>query len=140
MRSIATYAFPTKALEWRDHTLLIWDLKDLSRGRMEWLWRELSGNDAADAIHAVRAMKSTPAESVAFLHERLRPAPPPEPDVTRLVADLDNDDFRSAKRRQWSWRNAVALSRRRCAKPTRNNRRRRRVFVWKACSPNSRTP
>jgi WD40 repeat protein len=76
-----------------DGAISIWDLKDLSRGRLEWLWRELSGNDAADAIHAVRAMKSTPAESVAFLRERLRPAPPREPDVTRLVADLDNDDF-----------------------------------------------
>jgi hypothetical protein len=76
-----------------DGTVLIWNLKGLSRARLEWLWRELSGNDAADAVHAVRTMKATPAASVAFLRERIRPAPPPAPDVARLVADLDNDDF-----------------------------------------------
>ncbi len=78
--------------------MLIWDLKGLPRVRLEWLWRELSGNDAADAVHAVRAMKSTPAESVAFLRERIRPAPPPAPDVARLVADLDNDDFQEREK------------------------------------------
>ncbi len=76
-----------------DGAVLVWDLKVLSRSRLEWLWRELSGNDAADAVHAVRTMKAMPAESVAFLRERIRPAPPPASDVGRLVADLDNDDF-----------------------------------------------
>ena len=84
-----------------DGAVLIWNLKGLSRSRLEWLWRELSGNDAADAVHAVRAMKSTPAESVAFLREHFRPGPPPASDVARLVADLDNDDFtEAAKGRQ----------------------------------------
>jgi WD domain, G-beta repeat len=76
-----------------DGAVLLWNIKELPRQRLEWLWRELSGNDAADAVHAVRAMKATPAESVAFLRERIRPAPPPASDVARLVADLDNDDF-----------------------------------------------
>ena len=60
-----------------DGTVLIWDLKGLARGRLEMLWHELGGKDAADAIHAVRALKAAPAESVAFLRERLQPPPPP---------------------------------------------------------------
>jgi WD40 repeat protein len=76
-----------------DGTVFLWDLKGLPRGRLEALWRELGGSDAADAIHAVRAMKAAPAESIAFLHERIRPAPPPDPEAARLIADLDNDDF-----------------------------------------------
>ncbi len=37
-------------------------------------------------------MKATPAESVAFLRERLRAARP-DPRVPKLIADLDADDF-----------------------------------------------
>ncbi len=81
-----------------DGAILIWDLKRLPRSRLEWLWRELSGNDAADAVHAVRAMKATPAASIAFLRQRIRPAPPPASDVEQLVADLDNDDFAHARK------------------------------------------
>ena len=55
-----------------DGTVLIWDLKSLTRGRLEALWRELGGT-AGDWIHAVRELKATPSESVAFLRERLRP-------------------------------------------------------------------
>ena len=43
-------------------------------------------------------MKATPAASIAFLRERIRPAPPPASDVARLVADLDNDDFAQRKK------------------------------------------
>ena len=37
-----------------DGAVLLWDLKGLPRSRLEGLWRELGGNDAADAVHAVR--------------------------------------------------------------------------------------
>ncbi len=76
-----------------DGTVLVWDLKGLARGRLEALWHELGGSNAADAIHAVRVMKAAPAESVAFLRERLRPPPPPDPRIPKLIADLDDDDF-----------------------------------------------
>jgi WD40 repeat protein len=77
----------------RDGTVLLWDLRGLPRARMEAWWRELGGRDAADAVHAVKAMTASPADSVAFLRERMRPAPPPDPRVGRLIADLDSDDF-----------------------------------------------
>ncbi|HVS38814.1 MAG TPA: hypothetical protein VMS17_24875 [Gemmataceae bacterium] len=76
-----------------DGTVLIWDVKSLSRGRLEAEWRELGGGNAADVVHAVRAMKATPADSVAFLREQLKPPPPPDPRIPRLIADLDSDDF-----------------------------------------------
>ncbi len=76
-----------------DGTVLIWDLKGLALGRLEMLWHELGGNDAADAIHAVRGLKASPTESVAFLRERLRPPPSPDPRIPQLIADLDDDDF-----------------------------------------------
>ena len=76
-----------------DGAVLVWDLKGLPAARQEALWNELGGRDAADAVHAVRAMKAAPAESVAFLRERIRPAPPPDPLVVQLIADLDSDDF-----------------------------------------------
>ena len=76
-----------------DGAVLVWDLKGLRNARLEALWRELGGDNAADAVHAVRAMKATAAESVAFLRERVKPAPPPDTQVPKLIADLDNDDF-----------------------------------------------
>ena len=76
-----------------DGAVLVWDLKRLADARLEALWRELGGSSAADAVHAVRAMKATPAATVAFLHERLKPTPPPDVRAARLIADLDSDDY-----------------------------------------------
>ncbi len=56
------------------------------------MWRELGGANGDDMIHALRVMKATPTESVAFLRERLRPTPP-DPRVAMLIANLDDDDF-----------------------------------------------
>jgi hypothetical protein len=81
-----------------DGTILVWSLAGLPLARLEALWRELGGRDAADAVHAVRAMNATPAESVAFLREHIRPAPPPDPGVARLIADLDSDDFEARQK------------------------------------------
>ena len=79
-------------------TVLVWDLKGLPTARLEALWRELGGDSAADAIHAVRAMKAAPAESVAFLRNHLKPAPPPDAQVSLLIADLDSDDFETREK------------------------------------------
>ncbi len=81
-----------------DGTVLVWDLKGLPTARLEALWRELGGSNAADAVHAVRAMKATPAESVAFLREHVKPAPPPDTRASRLIADLDSDDFETREK------------------------------------------
>jgi len=81
-----------------DGTILVWDLKGLPNARLEALWRELGGDNAADAVHAVRAMKATPAESVAFLREHVKPAPPPDTRASKLIADLDSDDFETRER------------------------------------------
>ena len=76
-----------------DGAVLVWHLKGMANARLEALWRELGGSSAADAVHAVRAMKATPADSVAFLRGRLKPPPPPDTQASRLIADLDSDDF-----------------------------------------------
>jgi hypothetical protein len=81
-----------------DGTVLVWGLSGLPTARLEALWRELGGNSAADAVHAVRAMKAAPAESVAFLREHVKPAPPPDARTSQLVADLDSNDFEVRER------------------------------------------
>ena len=81
-----------------DGTVLVWDLKGLPNARLEALWRELGGDNAADAVHAVRAMKATPAASVAFLREHVKPAPPPDVQTSQLIADLNGDDFQTRER------------------------------------------
>ncbi len=86
----------------QDGTALVWDAlhpprpsrgRDPSRNLAD-LWEELGHEDAARAFRAVTALRETPAETVAFIKERLTPAQAPEPKrVARLLADLQSDDF-----------------------------------------------
>ncbi|HJT78135.1 MAG TPA: WD40 repeat domain-containing protein, partial [Gemmataceae bacterium] len=84
-----------------DTTALVWDVVGLGRpsrpqaaDELPALWADLAGDDAARAFHAVAALAAAPDHAVPLLNEKLRPAIAPEPKrLTRLVAELDNDDF-----------------------------------------------
>jgi WD40 repeat protein len=78
-----------------DANVLLWDLAGgaapgaakLTATDLTALWADLAA-DAAKAEPALWALVRAPAQSVPFLRERLRPAPPQK--VAALVADLDH--------------------------------------------------
>jgi dipeptidyl aminopeptidase/acylaminoacyl peptidase len=85
-----------------DTTALVWDLNEragqsadtLSLARVESLWADLAGDDAARAHQAIRQLAAAPAVSVPFLRQRVRPAPVVDDKrLAGLIADLDSDDF-----------------------------------------------
>jgi WD40 repeat protein len=88
-----------------DTTILLWDLaslapggrpprRDLARADMDALWADLAGNDAAAAYRALWTLAAAPSQSVPWLRQRLHPAAGPDAaHMTRLIADLDNDQF-----------------------------------------------
>jgi hypothetical protein len=87
-----------------DTTIRLWDVSGLRRGRLPEvslsdkelaaLWAELAGADAAKAYRAIWALAAAPKQSAAWLQERMRPVPRPEPGrIARLLADLDSDGF-----------------------------------------------
>jgi WD40 repeat protein len=89
-----------------DTSALVWDLTgrlaargsnpplsavDLSAG-----WEALARDDAAGGYQAMRKLRLCPEQAVPYLRERLRPVRPVA--ATRLadlIADLDNDQFRT---------------------------------------------
>jgi WD40 repeat protein len=86
-----------------DRTVKLWDVSarpaavtDASDRELGQWWEELASADAAAAYRAVWALAGARG-AVPFLQKRLRPVPDPGPDaakrLTKLVADLDNDDF-----------------------------------------------
>jgi RNA polymerase sigma factor (sigma-70 family) len=82
-----------------DTTLLAWDLVShepaaaVSPERRARWWADLAGDPAA-ADRAMREMAASPAETVAELTARLRPAAAPDPArVADLVRRLDGDRF-----------------------------------------------
>jgi WD40 repeat protein len=87
-----------------DGTVLVWDVSaalpeepqsaKLSPKELDGLWEDLARADAAKAFRAIGLLSSVPAQSVPLLHERLRPAAPPDAEkVAKLVADLDSAQF-----------------------------------------------
>jgi WD40 repeat protein len=93
----------------RDSTALVWDVpKTLAhspqpappvRRAIADLWTDLASPDGIKAFAAVRELAARPAESVPFLKQRVRPAVRPEGAVfTRLLADLDSDQFETRDR------------------------------------------
>jgi WD40 repeat protein len=88
-----------------DTTALVWGTMDppdldkvpagsLAGPRLEALWNDLAGDDAAKAYRASCALLHAPRLTVAFLKDRLRPAPEGDPrKVARLIADLNADEF-----------------------------------------------
>jgi WD40 repeat protein len=68
---------------------------ELSPKELERLWSDLGGADAAKAHQAVWALASSPQRSLPFLQQHLRPVQPPDPKrVSRLLADLDSEEFK----------------------------------------------
>jgi RNA polymerase sigma factor (sigma-70 family) len=87
-----------------DRTIKLWDLTrrpaattDAGDKELAQWWENLAGPDAAEAYRAVWALAGARG-TVPFLQKKLRPAPEPGPEASkqlaRLVADLDNDDFK----------------------------------------------
>jgi HEAT repeat protein len=62
--------------------------------RLERLWADLAGTDAARAYQAICELAAYPREAAPFLGRRLRPAAPADPRrIESLLADLDSDTF-----------------------------------------------
>ncbi len=83
-----------------DTTALVWDLARISppppakAADMEPLWNDLAGTDAARAYQAIHRLATSSSSVVSFMRKRLRPIPlVDEKRLTRLIADLDSDDF-----------------------------------------------
>ncbi len=85
-----------------DTTILVWDVAGRvgagapSAAALDALWADLGG-DAAAAHRAIWVLAGCPRHSVSLLRKRLPRAPAPTPEVrgvfTRLLAELDSDDF-----------------------------------------------
>jgi RNA polymerase sigma factor (sigma-70 family) len=87
-----------------DTTILTWDALNLSGDapaggkpsdkELAALWTDLTGDDAARAYRALRALVAAPEQSAPFLRQRVSPAAAPDPKrLARLIADLDADAF-----------------------------------------------
>jgi hypothetical protein len=84
-----------------DHTGLVWDVtvSALAVGKpagtgLANAWERLSAADPGMAYAGIAAMAATPAEAVALLREKLRPAPvPTDADLDRVVEHLDAAAF-----------------------------------------------
>jgi RNA polymerase sigma factor (sigma-70 family) len=90
-----------------DGTALVWDLtRSVQAGGRELrdrdsFWTDLAKDEADPAYRAMWALTATPAETIAFLRQRLVPGaqdPSRQDRITRLIADLDADDFVARER------------------------------------------
>jgi WD40 repeat protein len=83
-----------------DGTGLLWDLTSgagrASGKRPEHLWSDLASQDAQVAYRALLALQRYPAQTVRLARTHVRPArgkPLAATEVSRLIAQLDSDDF-----------------------------------------------
>jgi RNA polymerase sigma factor (sigma-70 family) len=85
-----------------DTTVLIWDVARLqeelptrlSETELKGLWRDLAEGDAGRADRAIWTFAATGGQCLPFLERQLRPTKIVEVErLTRLIADLDNDQF-----------------------------------------------
>lgn len=68
--------------------------KDLDK-----LWEQLASDDAAEAFRAMAALAKSPKEAVAFLKDRLKPIPPPDPKVIdKLITDLNSPQYNTRQK------------------------------------------
>jgi WD40 repeat protein len=85
-------------------TVTVWDLdweslhalqplKAPKGAERDALWTALGGADAAEAYRAIRALAAGRDDTVAFLRERLRPAPVKDLPFARLIGELNSDRF-----------------------------------------------
>jgi hypothetical protein len=87
----------TLAAGTKDGNVELWDLAPTTtQGRpgldaeaSAGLWKQLNGEDAAAAYQARWALLEAPNKGVPYLEERMRVKPIFEPEVCRLVVDLD---------------------------------------------------
>jgi WD40 repeat protein len=84
-----------------DSTALLWDVSKLARpalvgtalkpADLEACWEALAGNDAEAAFAKMRDLVAAPKDAVAFLKERLKPAPPVDLKRAQELMDLLDD-------------------------------------------------
>jgi hypothetical protein len=82
---------------------LIWDVSsrveritpaELTTDKAKRLWEDLVDEDAIKAYQAIITLAATPRVSLAMIKAHLHPAILPDsPEVARLLADLDSDQF-----------------------------------------------
>ncbi len=87
-----------------DTTALVWDVgrrlhrskapAAFTNAKMDKMWADLAGEDAACAYEAIRKLAAVPNAAIPFLRKHLPPVPlVEEKRLARLLADLDSDDF-----------------------------------------------
>jgi WD40 repeat protein len=135
-----------------DTTGLVWDAEPavkklaalaapITQDKVEASWADLLRGDGVRAYEAVRALAGDPAKAVPFLSERVKPVTPPDPKVvTKLIADLDADEFeaRESAHKQLEGFGELALARMREAlkgSPSAEQRRALEELVKGAVAP-----
>jgi WD40 repeat protein len=69
-------------------------VKDMAADRLDGLWKDLGGEDAARAWQAILALESLPKEAVPFVEKNLRPgAALDEKGIAKLIGRLDAEQF-----------------------------------------------
>jgi WD40 repeat protein len=108
-----------------DGTVLVWDLLALPKEReaelqqglppavLDGLWSDLAAAESGRAFRAMVMLARSQEKAIPLFRDRLRPVTAGEyPDVARLIADLDCNDFevRDAATRQLQMLGALVLS------------------------------
>jgi WD40 repeat protein len=86
-----------------DNTVVIWRLvgPTASERSVESLWEDLASTDASIAYRALCVLAAKPEKAVALAKKRGPALPALAPrHITRLIADLDSDDFEVRERAQ----------------------------------------
>jgi hypothetical protein len=99
---LATAGTDTTAVVWDVARLLEEDRPEavrLSGQRLEGLWADLAGANAARAFDAICALASDPGPAIPFLRTRLHPVPRPDrATIEKLIAELNSERFEVRKR------------------------------------------
>jgi dipeptidyl aminopeptidase/acylaminoacyl peptidase len=90
-----------------DSTALVWDVTGLAGKQARAprltdeeqaaLWKALMNTEATRAFPALRTLAATPEQAVPFLAKQLHRKRTDPAQIARLLADLDNDEFRVRK-------------------------------------------
>jgi hypothetical protein len=122
-----------------DTTVLIWDMPLVEQaaavatresGPLATCWQTLAQDDAAQAFRAIRALTAAPAESVAWIKDRVQPARPiAGKHIEALIGQLDDSGFRARQKAtaeliQIGERSVAAIDKTLAGSPTLETRRR----------------
>jgi hypothetical protein len=90
-----------------DYTVLVWEVKrppapskprePLDARELQALRIALTGTDAAQAYRAIRKLVQVPEQAIPLVTEALRRMPP-SPQASRLIDELDSNDFRTRQK------------------------------------------